>query len=146
MLLGPATPNSDLLRVAVGHGLLGLACLLAALALAVAAALRSGAARPDAAAPPAILAIPASPSLIPSIRPSAPADPCSVCVMKLGRIAVVISCPASLKKLAAPMLATPRVSQRFRGNCSPTTSARTPRGCQIASRGAAIRGAGDTSL
>ena len=61
--------------------------------------------------------MPARPSLIPSIRPSAPAEAPSVCVMKLGRTAVVISCPASLKKLAAPMLATPRVSQLRNGDC-----------------------------
>jgi len=51
---------------------------------------------------------------MPSISPSAPAVDLSVTVTKLGRIDVVISWPASLKKLASPTLATPRVSQRRR--------------------------------
>ncbi len=55
---------------------------------------------------------PVSASLMPSIRPSAPAEACSVAVRKLGRTAVVISWPASEKKLATPTPPTPAVSQR----------------------------------
>jgi len=61
--------------------------------------------------PPNSFATPVSASLIPSIKPSAPADERSVTVTKGGSTEVAISCPESLKKLARPMLPTPRVGQ-----------------------------------
>jgi hypothetical protein len=45
------------------------------------------------------------------MMPNDAADPWSTDVRKLGRSAVVISCPESEKKLAAPTLPTPAVSQ-----------------------------------
>jgi hypothetical protein len=47
---------------------------------------------------------------MPSIIPSAPADERRVVVTNVGRIEVVISWPASLKKLARPTLRTPLVN------------------------------------
>jgi hypothetical protein len=62
------------------------------------------------------IASPISASLMPSIRPSAPADAPSVTVTKLGRTEVAISWPASLKKLVRPTLPTPRVSHLRSGS------------------------------
>src|SRR6266542_2994805 len=55
--------------------------------------------------------MPSSPSDSPSMTPSTPAEPRRTLVRKLGRTAVAISWPVSLKKLAAPTLATPPDTQ-----------------------------------
>src|SRR4029450_6595350 len=66
-------------------------------------------------APPASRAMPARPSAMPSISPRAAAGAPRVAVSRLGSRAVGISWPVSDSKLAAPMPATPGLSQRSRG-------------------------------
>src|SRR5512132_3747569 len=69
-----------------------------------------------ASGPLTSLATPSRASASPSISPRVAADPPSTPVRKLGRTAVAISWPASLKKLAAPTLATPGETH---GGCRP---------------------------
>lgn len=71
------------------------------------------------------------------MTPRAPADACSVEVRKLGSTAVVISCPASEKKLATPTPPTPGVSHLSPARPgaagpagrSPLTAGSLPAGC-----------------
>ncbi len=65
----------------------------------------------SARAPPASLAAPAAPSEIPSINPRTEAGAPMVTVSRSGSSAVEISWPASEKKLARPMPATPGLIQ-----------------------------------
>ena len=75
----------------------------------------------SASAPPTNRPVPASPSAIPSINPSAAAGAPKVEVTKLGSSDVGTSCPMSARKLAVPIPPTPGVSHGRRSTPSAST-------------------------